>query len=169
MTSSTENRWSLILENIVTALKALPFPDGTVIEKIVRAAGVDALIGDPAIGVCMVHGDRWVLNASGTPGSIGDHENENAEMLIQIAIRADSAREPMDALDGVGGIGDLSRIALKVRNIDVGIYGRGNDLDTGGVFLDGVRSDLVEFPGREPGGAGPLTKIFTLKTTTLPL
>lgn len=165
MSSSTENRWSLILENLVTALKTLPFPDGTVIEKIARAQGVDALIGNPAIGVCMVHGDRWV-----GPSAIGDHENQPAETLVQIVIRADSARDATDALDGVGGIGDLSKIALKVRNMDIGIYGHGDDdIDTGGVFLDGVRSDLVEFPGREPGGAGPLSKVFTLKTTELPL
>jgi hypothetical protein len=162
--SSTENRWSLILENVVTALGTLSFPEGTVIEKIARAAGVDALIGNPAIGVCLVHGDRWTM-----PPEIGDYENQPAETLVQIVIRADSARDATDALDGVGGIGDLSRIALKVRKVDVGIYGRGDDLDTGGVHLYGVRSDLVDFPGREPGGAGPLSKIFTLKTTSLPL
>ena len=159
---STANRWSLIRDNVVAALKTLPFPDDVTIEKLARASGIDAIAGN-AVGVCLA-GDRWTQ-----PSEIGDHENQPAEMLVQIVIQGDSARDTTGSLDEVGAIEDLSAIALKVRNIDVGIYGLTDDLNTGGVFLDGVRSDLVEFAGREPGGAGPLTKIFTLKTTVLPL
>jgi hypothetical protein len=166
---STANRWSLILENLVQALKALPFPDGVVIDKIASAPGVDAIIGKAAIGVCLAPGDRWLPGPGGSYGEIGDHTDQPAEIGVQIVIRADDATSTTAALDQVEAIHDLARIALRVRNVDIGIYGAGAGLDTGGVFLDATGSALVQFKGREPGGAGPLTKVFSLKTTALPL
>lgn len=155
------NRWTLIRRNVVAALKALPFPQGVAIEPIVRPAGVESIVSPVAIGVC-VASDRWI-----GPSEIDNHENQPASMLVQIVIRADSALNATDAFDQ--DIDEIAAIALRVRNVDVGIYGQGDGLDTGGVYMDGVRSDLLEFTGREPGGAGPIAKVFTLQTTTLPI
>ena len=157
------NRWSLIRDNLVTALRALPFPRNVVIEKIVRPAGIDAIVGPVAIGVCLA-GDRWI-----GPSEIDRHTDQPASMLVQIVIRADSALTATGALEEDGGIEDIAALALTVRNVDIGIYGKGDGLDTGGVYLDGVRSDFLEFTNREPGGAGPVAKVFTLQTTMLPI
>ena len=154
------NRWTLIRDNIITALKTLPFPDEVVIDAIARPTGIAAVTGPSVIGVC-VPADRWVM-----PSEIQDHENQPACMLVQIVISADSATTTTSGMDEIN---ELAAIALKVRNMDVGIYGMGNDLDTGGVYLDGLKSDLLEFTGREPGGAGPIAKVFTLQTTVVPL
>ncbi len=154
------NRWTLIRRNVVAALKALPFPQNVVIEPIVRPAGVESIVGPVAIGVC-VTGDRWI-----GPSEIDNHENQPASMIVQIVIRADSALNSTDAFDEIE---ENAAIALKVRNVDVGIYGMGDGLDTGGVYMDGVRSDVLEFPNREPGGAGPIARVFTLQTTMLPI
>ena len=120
--SATANRWSLLRDNLIVALKALPFPDYVVIDKISRPAGVDAMPGLCAIGVCHA-GDRWT-----TPPELAYHLNQPAVMIFQIVIRADSAMNSTDALDAVGAIEDLSAIALQVRNVDIGIYGMGDDL-----------------------------------------
>lgn len=157
------NRWSLIRDNVIAALEALPFPRNVVIGKIARPAGVDALVGPVAIGVCLA-GDRWI-----PPSEIDNHENQPASILVQLVIRADSAVDATSAIDEEGGIDDIAAIALKVRNVDVGIYGMGVELDTGGVYMDCLRSDFMEFTGREPGGAGPIAKVFTLQTTELPI
>lgn len=157
------NRWTLLRANVVAALKALPFPRNVVIEPIVRPAGIEAVVGPATIGVCLA-GDRWA-----GPSEIDNHEDQPASMLVQIVIRADSAIDATSAITEPGGIDELAAIALKVRNVDIGIYGEGVGLDTGGVYLDGLRSDFMEFTGREPGGAGPIAKVFTFQTTVLPL
>lgn len=154
------NRWTLLRDNAIAALRALPFPPEVVIDKIVKPAGVDAIVAPVAIGVCL-NGDRWV-----GPSEIDNHENQPAMMLLQIVIRADSALNATDALDEVD---EIAAIALKVRNVDIGIYGMGNGLDTGGVYMDGLRSDFLESANREPGGAGPVAKVFTFQTTMLPI
>jgi hypothetical protein len=158
------NRWTLIRNNVIAALRALPFPDGVAIEKISRPTGIDGVVAPVAIGVCLA-GDRWFVQDE----EIANHENMPASIMVQIVIRADSAHDATGALDEQDAIEDISAIALKVRNVDIGIYGYDDDLNTGGVFLDGLRSDFLEFTGREPGGAGPIAKVFTLQTTVLPL
>lgn len=157
------NRWSIIRENVVAALATLSFPRDVVVAKLARPAGIDGIVGPVVIGVSL-GGDRWI-----GPSEIDNHINQPAAMIVQITIKADSAIDTTDALDASGAIEDISAIALQVRNVDIGIYGMGDDLDTGGVFLDGLRSDFLEFTGREPGGAGPLAKVFTLQTTALPI
>lgn len=157
------NRWTLLRSNLVTALKNLPFDRDVVIEKIAQPAGVNGLIGPVAIGVCRVGG-----RATG-PGQLGYHLNQEAEVHFQLAIRADSAIDTTGALDEVGAAEDVAAIALAVRNVDIGIHGQLEDLNTDAVFLDYVRDDVVSFPGREPGGAGPLVLVITLKTTELPI
>lgn len=154
------NRWTLLRDNVLNALRGLAFPRDVVIDRIAKPAGIDAIVGPVAIGVCF-GGDRWV-----GPSEIDNHENQPASMIVQIVIRADSALDAVSALDEVD---DLAAIALTVRNVDVGIYGLDDSLNTGGVYLDGVRSDFLEFPNREPGGAGPIAKVFTLQTTVLPI
>jgi hypothetical protein len=157
------NRWSLIRDNVVTALGTLHFPDYVVIGKIGRPDGIDSLVGPIAVGVSLA-GDRWISQPE-----IGERGNLPAELLVQLTIRADSALDAVDVLDAAGMIEDISFIALKVREIDVGIYGYDDSLNTGGVFLYGVSSGFLEFKGKDPGGAGPLAKVFSMKTTVLPL
>jgi hypothetical protein len=154
------NRWTIIRDNVVLALKTLPLPANVVVEKIARPAGIAAVVGPVTIGVCLAF-DRWVM-----PSEIDSHVNQPAVIGVQIVIAADNATS---TTDGVDEIDEIAAIALKVRNIDVGIYSMGDDLDTGGVYLDGLKSDFVEFAGREPGGAGPIAKVFTLQTTVLPI
>lgn len=155
------NRWTMLRDNLVNALRALPLPDGVVVEPIVRPAGVWAIVGPSAIGVALIS-DRWL-----GPSEVDNHVNQPGAVVAQIVVRGDSAR---DTVESIHDINEIARIALRVRNTDIGIYGTGDDeLDTGGVFLDGMRSDFLEFTGREPGGAGPLAKVFTLQSTALPL
>lgn len=154
------NRWTLLRDNVLVALGALPLPRNVVIDKIVKPAGIDGVVGPVAIGVCL-GGDRWQ-----GPSEIDNHEDQPATMLVQIVIRADSALNATAALDEVD---EIAATVLTIRNVDIGIYGMGVGLDTGGVFLDGMRSDFLEFSNREPGGAGPVAKVFTMQTTVLPI
>lgn len=154
------NRWKLIRDNIVANLKTLSFDRNVVIDATAAPSGVNALIGPIRIGVSSM-GDRWVGGSE-----IDRHTDQPAMMLFQIAIWADDATSPTSAMDLVN---EVAFIALQVRDLDSGIYGMGNGLDTGGVYLDALRADVLEFTGREPGGAGPIAKVFTLQTTELPL
>jgi hypothetical protein len=161
--ASSLNRWSLLRSNIVEALKVLPFENNVVIEKIAQPQGVWAIVGAAAIGVCRTGGRR-----TGAP-EITYHLNQDSRMNFQLVVRADSAVDTTGALDEVGAAEDIAAIALAVRNVDVGIYGLGESLDTGGVFLDYLRDDVLVFPQREPGGAGPIALVITLETTDLPI
>jgi hypothetical protein len=154
------NRWNLIRENVITALGNLPFERDVVIERIAQPVGVWAIIGPVAIGVCRTGG-----RATDAP-EIGYHVNQPAEMMFQLVVRGDSARDNTEALDIAE---EVASIALKVRDADVGVYGLGDEFDTGGVFLDYQNDGVMVFPAREPGGAGPIALVLTLKTTTLPL
>lgn len=161
--ASSLNRWSLIRTNIVTVLKNLPFGRDVVIEKIAQPVGVWAIIGPAAIGVCRVGGRRTGAT------DIGYHLNQESKMTFQLVVRADSAVDNTGALDEVGAAEDIASIALAVRNVDVGIVGLTDALNTGSVFLDYVRDDVMVFPQREPGGAGPIALVITFETTDLPI
>lgn len=154
------NRWTLIRDKIIANLKTLAFDRDVVIDATAAPSGINALIGPVRIGVSSA-GDRWV-----GPSEIDRHTDQQAMMLVQITIFADDATSPTASVDLIN---DVAFIALQVRDLDSGIYGMGSGLDTGGVYLDALRADMLEFTGREPGGAGPIAKVFTLQTTELPI
>ncbi len=153
------NRWSLLRLNLVTALQALPALAGVTVEEIVQPAGVNAIV-PPAIGVCRPGGRAAEVS------EIGYHLNQPATVSFQLAIRADSAT---DTIASAKEAEQIATDAMAVRQVDVGIYNAGETLNTGGVFMDYVADAFVSFPQREPGGAGPIILVISLKTTELPI
>ena len=140
----------------------MPTLAGVTIEKIAQPLGVNAIPTTPAIGVCRVGG-----RATARPGEKGSyHLDEEAMVSFQIVIRCDNATDTIAALEEAE---EIATAAMQVRNTDIGIYGQGAGLDTGGVFTDYLRDDVVAFTGREPGGAGPIALVITLGTTELPI
>jgi hypothetical protein len=154
------NRWSLLRSNLVAALQALPALAGVTVEKIAQPTGVNGIPVTPAIGVCRVGGRAT------EPSQIGDHVNQPASVSFQIVVRCDDASATTAALEEAE---EITTAAMAVRNVDIGIYGYDDTLNTGGVFLDYVGDAVMAFPGREPGGAGPIALVVTLKTTDLPI
>lgn len=154
------NRWTMLRDNLVAALKTLSFDRDVVVEKVAQPAGVNAIAAPIAIGVSRAGGRATM------PSEIGSHIDQPADTTFQISIRTDSA---MTTTAGLDDAEEVATIAMAVRNMDIGIYGQGKDLDTGGVYLDYLRDDVVEFKGREPGGAGPIVLVVTLRTTVIPI
>jgi hypothetical protein len=153
------NRWSLLRSNLVTALQALPALAGVTVEEIVQPAGVNA-IAPPAIGVCRPGGRAT------SPPEVGYHLLQESQTTFQLAIRTDSAT---DTIASAKEAEQIATDAMAVRQVDIGIYNSGDTLNTGGVFMDYVADAFVTFPGREPGGAGPIVFVVTLKTTDFPV
>jgi hypothetical protein len=154
------NRQTLIRDNVLAQLRTLAFDRDVVIDKIAAPSGINALIGPVRLGVSSA-GDRWVGGSE-----IDRHTDQPAVILMQITIWADDATSPTASIDLIN---DVAFIALQVRDLDVGIYGIGAGLDTGGVYMDALRADVLEISNREPGGAGPIAKVFTFQSTELPL
>jgi hypothetical protein len=154
------NRWTLLRSNLVDAMRAMPTLAGVTVEKIAQPTGVNAIPATPAIGVCRV-GGRAIA-----PSEIADHVNQPARVSFQVVVRCDNATDTTAALEEAE---EIATAAMQVRNTDIGIYGQDDSLNTGGVFLDYQRDDVVAFPGREPGGAGPIALVITLATTDLPI
>jgi hypothetical protein len=154
------NRWTLLRSNLVDALRTMESLAGVTVEKIAQPTGVNAIPATPAIGVCRVGG------RSTMPSEIGEHVNQPARAIFQIVVRCDNATETTAALEEAE---EIATMAMQVRDTDIGIYGQGDALNTGGVFLDYQRDDVVAFAGREPGGAGPIALVITLQTTDIPI
>jgi hypothetical protein len=150
------NRWSLLRTNLVTELRTL-LPAAHV-EEIAQPAGVGA-ITMPAIGVCRPGGRATEA------AEIAWHINQPADVAFQLVVRCDDATNNIAAMQAAE---ELATAALAVRNVDIGIYGTGDATDTGGVFLDYVKDDVMAFVGRD-GGAGPIAIVISLRSTVLPI
>lgn len=154
------NRWSLLRSNLVTALQALPTLAGVTIEEIVQPSGVNAIVATQAIGVCRVGGRITEIPP------MGYHLDEESRATFQLVIRADSATNTIASTKEAE---QIATDALAVRQVDIGIYNSGETLNTGGVFTDYIRDAVMAFPGREPGGAGPIAIVVTIETTDFPI
>lgn len=153
------NRWSILRTNLTTALKALPALSGVHVEEISQPGAIGA-VPMPAIGVCRASGGH----ATEDP-EFAWHINQPADAVFQLVVRCDDATNNIAA---VRAAEQLATDAMAVRNVDIGIYGTGEATDTGGLFLDYEKDDILAFTGRE-GGAGPIALVITLRSTTLPI
>ena len=142
----------------MTALKALPALAGVHVDEIAQPNGVYAL-PIPAIGVCRPGGRAT------DPPEIGYHLNQPVDVTFQLVVYCDDATHTIAAMQRAE---QIATDAMAVRNVDIGIYGTGDATDTGGVFSDYMRDDVMAFPGRD-GGAGPIALLITLRTTVLPI
>jgi hypothetical protein len=152
------NRWSLLRTNLTTAVRQI-VPPTVYVDEIAAPIAIGAL-PMPSIGVCRA-GGRGIELAEPT---IGYHLNQDSEVVFQLVVRCDDATTNIAALRAAE---QLASDAMAVRNVNIGISGTGDATDTGSVFCDYVKDDVLAFPGRD-GGAGPIALVISLRTTALP-
>ena len=161
------NRWSDIRDNVVAAIKALPNINGTPVEKLGIPADLFRFGHRTAIGVCLAE-DQWDRANHG----IADYRDNPAEISVPIVILG-TAEYPVEAaLDGDGMIEELCAVVLGSNRGTVGPGIRGVNVgteDTGPVYLEAEKSQIVPGKDRAEGSGGPLVKILEMKSTVLPL
>jgi hypothetical protein len=164
------SRWTVIRNNVIAAIKALPLYDPAIP---VYALGVPPDIFGMgtrvALGVCLSQ-DIWL----DVDSALSYYVDREAEMNIPIVILTTSEASPAGALEEAGMIDDLTAMILGtavgpmtgpgLRSADVGVAG-----ETGGVYLRSVTSTLVPGPDRALGAGGALAKVILMRTTSVPL
>lgn len=151
----------MLRTNLVTALKALPTlaaMRNLTVEEIAQPSAIGA-IPAPGIGVCRTGGRATEA------AEIAWHINQPADVSFQLVVRCDDATNNIAAMQAAE---ELATAAMAIRNVDIGISGTGEATDTGGVYTDYVRDDVMAFPGRD-GGAGPIAIVVSLRSTALPI
>lgn len=163
------SRWTVIRDNIVDAIRALPLYDGTPVFKLGIPNDIFLMTERRAIGVCLTE-DEWMSIDLG----LTDRLDQPAEMTIPIVLYATSEAAPAAALEEPGQLDDLTAMILGtnagpwrgtgIRGVDVGVPG-----ETGGVYLRAIRTTIIPDQMRAEGAGGALCKVIFFRTTVIAL